>query len=87
MTDQPAPATEAAAPAPAPATPALPSDPWSIWFSRIIQIVGLGLVVYEAVVEHTDRPWLLLVASAMMLGGLGLQLVLRALLGRIEGQP
>ena len=68
--------------APSPAV-AVPSDPWSIWFSRLIQVVGLGLVIYEAVVEHTDRPWLLLVASAMMLGGLGLQLVLRWLLAKV----
>lgn len=59
-----------------------PTDPWSIWFSRLVQVVGLGVVIFETVVEENDRPWLLLVATAMMLGGLGLQLVLRALLAR-----
>lgn len=59
------------------------NDPWSIWFSRIIQVFGLGVVVYETTVEHTDRPWLLLVATSMMLGGLGLQLVVRWALGRL----
>jgi hypothetical protein len=58
-------------------------DPWSIWFSRLIQVTGLGLVIYEALAEHSDRPVLLLVATSMMLGGVGLQLVLRWALGRI----
>lgn len=59
------------------------NDPWSIWFSRLIQVMGLSIVAYETVVEHTDRPWLLLVATSMMLGGLGLQLVVRWALGRL----
>lgn len=59
------------------------NDPWQIWFSRLIQVMGLGIVLYETVVEHTDRPWLLLVSTSMMLGGLGLQLVVRWALGRL----
>lgn len=66
-----------------PEPPATPTDPWSIWFSRLIQIVGLALVIYEALVEENDRPWLLLIAAAMMLGGVGLQLLVRWALGRI----
>lgn len=63
--------------------PPLPQDPWSIWFSRAIQVAGLGLVIYEALAENNDRPVLLLVATAMMLGGLGLQMIVRWLLGRL----
>lgn len=59
-----------------------PADPWSIWFSRLVQVVGLAIMVYETLVEHTDRPWLLLSAMAMLLGGLGLQLIVRWALGR-----
>lgn len=59
------------------------NDPWSIWFSRVIQVSGLAVVAYETTVEHADRPWLLLVATSMMLGGLGLQLVVRWALGRL----
>lgn len=78
MTDQPT-------PLPPPVVPAAPTrDPWSIWFSRVMQVVGLLLVIYEAVAKDRDRPYLLLVAMAMMLGGLGLQLVLRWLLKRLE---
>jgi hypothetical protein len=63
---------------------ATPSGWWDTWFWRLVQICGLGLVIYEARFEHADRPWLLLVAVAMMLGGLGAQFVLRWILGRIE---
>lgn len=74
MTEQPTPTDE---------RPTTTSDPWSIWFMRLVQVVGLGLVIYEARFEDGDRPFLLLVASAMMLGGLGIQLVLRWLLRRV----
>lgn len=60
------------------------SDPWQIWFSRIVQIGGLILIGYEARWEHNDRPWLLLVAVAMMTGGLGLQALARWLLERMD---
>jgi hypothetical protein len=65
--------------------PPAPQDLWSIWFSRLMQIAGLGLVIYEATVERVDRPWLLLVATAMMLGGLGLRLVVEWALKRLGG--
>lgn len=77
MTEQSSGAPEQGVPVPS------TTDPWSIWFSRLIQVCGLGVVAYETVVEHTDRPWLLLVATSMMLGGLGLQLVVRWALGRL----
>jgi hypothetical protein len=68
---------------PQPKLSPLTSDPWSIWFSRLIQVSGSALVIYEALAEHSDRPVLLLVATSMMLGGVGLQLVLRWALGRL----
>lgn len=58
-------------------------DPWQVWFSRLIQIVGLAIVIYETLAARVDRPWLLLVAVAMMVGGLGLQLIVRWLLERM----
>lgn len=64
--------------------PAASGDPWQIWFSRIIQIVGLGIVIFETLAEQADRPWLLLVATSMMIGGLGLQLVIRWAIGHIS---
>jgi hypothetical protein len=70
---------------PKPPAPAAAPDLWSIWFSRLMQIAGLGLVIYEATVEQVDRPWLLLVATAMMLGGLGLRLVVEWALKRLGG--
>lgn len=62
--------------------PAAP-DAWGKWFSRVMQTVGLGVVVFEAGWERNDRPWLLLVAVAMMTGGLGLQILLRWLGDRL----
>jgi hypothetical protein len=59
-----------------------PSDPWGIWFSRLVQIAGLGIMVYETLVEKVDRPWLLLSAMSMLLGGIGLQALLRWAIGR-----
>lgn len=63
-------------------------DPWTIWFSRLIQLIGVGTFVEQVFVSQgaTDRPWVLLISLAMMLGGLGLQLLLRALL-RLGGSP
>lgn len=63
--------------------PQAPRDPWGIWFSRLMQIVGLSVIVYEARWEHNDRPWLLLAALAMMTGGLGLQVLVRWLMERV----
>lgn len=64
------------------------ADPWSIWFSRLIQLIGLGTFVEQVIVGQgsPDRPWVLLISLAMMLGGLGLQLLLRAFL-RIGNGP
>lgn len=76
MTSKPAPRRRARPPDQKP-------DPWQIWFSRLIQIVGLAVVVYEVRWEHNDRPWILLVAVAMMTGGLGLQALARWLMERM----
>jgi hypothetical protein len=51
-------------------------DQWSVWFFRLVQLVGLGAFLFELVVTRLDRPYILLVGLAMMLGGSGLQLVL-----------
>lgn len=63
-----------------------PRDPWQIWFSRLVQVAGLGIMLYETMVEHTDRPWLLLCSMSMLLGGIGLQAVVRWAIGRGIGQ-
>lgn len=63
-------------------------DPWTIWFSRLLQIIGVGTFIEQLIVGQggDDRPWILLISLAMMLGGLGLQLLLRALI-RIGSGP
>lgn len=53
------------------------TDPWSIWFSKFIQVFGVAIMAYEAFVEHADRPWLLFCAMGMLLGATGLQAILR----------
>lgn len=55
------------------------TDLWSLWFNRIVQIVGLALVVYEALFAKTDRPFLFILLGAMMLGSLGIRIFVRAL--------
>lgn len=67
---------------PAPPAPS-GSDPWQIWFSRAVQVVGLAIMVFEARPGGEQRPWLLLFATGMMLGGVGLQMVLRWVAGRM----
>lgn len=64
------------------------SDPWQIWFSRIVQIVGLGAFIEQLIVSQgsPDRPWVLFISLAMMLGGLGMQMLLRAI-ARIAAEP
>ena len=61
-----------------------PVDRWSLWFGRLVQICGLALILYEALAEHSDRPYLLLVAMAMMVGATGLRLVIKGVTG---GKP
>lgn len=60
-----------------------PSDPWSIGFSRLVQIAGLGIMLFEARPGGEQRPWLMLFATGMMLGGIGLQLILRWVAARV----
>ena len=62
-------------------------DPWSIWFARLVQVVGLLIAIEQVVVgqvQRHDRLLILALAMAMMLGGVGLQLLLRVVL-RIGG--
>jgi hypothetical protein len=35
-------------------------------FSRVIRVAGLAGVVWEALVEHVDRPYLLFMFACMM---------------------
>lgn len=63
------------------------ADPWQIWFARLVQAVGLLIAVEQVIVGQTqrhDRILILALALAMMLGGVGLQLLLRILL-RVGG--
>lgn len=70
-------------PAPKPSTPT--PDRWTVWFFRAVQLVGLCLIIYEARFNDHDRPYLLLVASAMMLGSVGMSMILRWLTERSSG--
>jgi hypothetical protein len=65
------------------ASPPTTSDPWQIWFSRLIQVTGLGIMVFETLGRKAERPWLMLFATGMMLGGIGLQLILRWVAARV----
>lgn len=60
-------------------------DRFTVWFFRAVQIMGLALIVYEALAADKDRPYLLLVASAMMLGSVGMNMILRWLIDRSGG--
>lgn len=80
MTDDLEPHRDGPQPEPLPPTP---SDPFSIWFSRLVQVAGLGIMVFEARPGGEQRPWLMLFATGMMLGGIGLQLILRWVAARV----
>lgn len=55
-------------------------EPWSIWWSRVVQVAGLGIMGYETFVEHADRQWLLLCSMGMMIGEIGLKALFRMLI-------
>lgn len=50
------------------------SDPWSRWFFRAVQMVGLALGVHEAL--GAGRPYVLLFCGALILGAAGLRFIL-----------
>lgn len=67
-------------------------DPWSVWFGRAMQAAGLLIMLFETAStrlfgnpEVGERPWLMLFATGMMIGGIGLNLLLRAVVQRMPG--
>lgn len=70
---------------PDPSLPSTGSDPWQIWFSKVVQVIGLLIMIFEAArilliadeTKFAERPWLMMFAMGMLLGGMGLQAVLR----------
>ncbi len=59
------------------------ADPWAVWWFRFMQVGGFGGFVHELVVGGVERKWLLLVCVAMMIGGQGLNLIVRAVSERM----
>lgn len=59
-------------------------DTWTKWFYRGIQGLGVATWIYEVVGEQIDRVWLLILSVALMIGGTGMELVVRAFARRIE---
>lgn len=55
-------------------------EPWSVWWSRLVQVAGLAIMGWQTFAEHSDRQWLLLCAMGMMLGEIGLRALFRLLL-------
>ncbi len=53
-------------------------DRWNTAYFRIVQVVGLALIVYEAVLTRGGRWPLLLVYLAMITGPEGIRWVLRS---------
>lgn len=43
-----------------------------------MNLVGLGIVVRESATTSLDRPWVLTVGVAMMVGGVGLRTLIGA---------
>jgi hypothetical protein len=62
-------------------------DQWSKWFNALLQFTGWGIIVEQVIVgqDGHDRPWILLIAIAMILGGAGLRLLLRGALRMLGG--
>lgn len=66
-------------------------DPWSVWFGRSMQAAGLAIMLFETASTRLfgdpsagERPWLMLFATGMMLGGIGLNVLLRAVVQRMQ---
>ncbi len=64
---------------------AISADTWSRWWNRLIQLTGWTLGVYECspFVRHAQLA-VLVFAGALILGGAGLRLLVRGLVGVIE---
>lgn len=62
-------------------------DLWSKWFNRLLQVSGWGTIVEQVIVGQggRDRPWILLVGVALILGGAGLRMLLRSAVRLIGG--
>lgn len=64
-------------------------DRWSKWFTRLVQLVGLAMIVVQQAAVYLlgrdPQPWLLLVAMAMILGGWGLRQAIRGMSGLLGG--
>jgi hypothetical protein len=77
-----------AQPMPEPTPPSTAqADRWNTWFWRAMQIVGAAIIIEQLIVGQgtKDRPWMLLVGLALILGAFGVQLGLRAALRIIGG--
>ena len=44
----------------------IPDSAWERWWPRVIRVVGLAIIIWDAVAEHTDRPALLMAACGMV---------------------
>lgn len=66
-------------------SPTIPVDRWSRWWNRISQVSGLAIIFYEVIHygEHASFV-VLLFASAMMLGGAGLRILVRGATAAID---
>lgn len=62
-----------------------------MWVGRTSQVLGLGIMAFETAstrlfgpADAGERPWLMLFATAMILGGVGLNILLRAMVARMQ---
>ena len=57
---------------------------WDRWFRRLVALVALMLLIYEAIGASTDRPYLI-GALVLLIAGAPFAVLLDAYLGRRNG--
>jgi hypothetical protein len=60
-----------------PRWPPQKQDPWQLWFFRLVQAVGLGLVLFEFLTRESPRLIVVGSGMAMMTGALGIERVVQ----------
>lgn len=63
---------------------AISADAWSRWFNRLLQLSGWGLGLYHCVFVRPVQLLVLVFAGALILGGAGIRLFIRGLIGVLE---
>jgi hypothetical protein len=57
--------------------PYQPQDPWAVWFSRFVQIIGIAIVLEEILLHDPIRATAIVTGLALTSGVLGIERVIQ----------